>query len=96
MIKYKTKKNFIRILLCALCAAILHLVGDLLSRFINENGCERNKLGENSIWQTTSELIMTSSCKDDHVILFFFLVLREAIKSIQTERRDVFRYFGAV
>lgn len=67
----------------------------LLLRFINGNKREkRNVLEGNGIWQTTSELITTtSSVRRSHYI---FSVLREAIKSIQTGRRDIFRFFGAV
>lgn len=66
----------------------------LLLRFINRNKREkRNVLEENGIWQTTSELITISFARRSRYI---FTVLREAIKSIQTGRRDIFRFFGAV
>lgn len=67
----------------------------LLLRFINENKCEkRDGLEGNGIWQTTSELITTTSSARRS--RYIFSVLREAIKSIQTRWRDIFRFFGAV
>lgn len=62
----------------------------LLLRFINENKCEKRDglEGGNGIWQTTSELITTTSSARRS--RYIFSVLREAIKSIQTGRRETF------
>jgi len=63
----------------------------LLLRFINGNKCEKKTcLKETAFGKRQASLLRPPPPR------YIFSVLKEAIKSIQTGRRDIFRFFSAV